>query len=113
MRRVVRLSSETPRSRSRAAKVRTTVGNEVSSVSAAAVRLPKSTMRTKVVMAASLSMAQIITSVCGVVYCLLAHLFHGENNESCRGVPQSRYLVHEEDVAELALGGAGRAPDWC
>ena len=48
--------SRTPSVRSSAARVRTTDGSEVPSASAAAVRLPRSTMRTKAVIACSLSM---------------------------------------------------------
>src|SRR2546428_8779520 len=60
MRRVGRFSSDTPSSRSSAARVRTTVGKEVSRAFAAAVRLPLSTMRAKVVMARNLSTAELL-----------------------------------------------------
>src|SRR5258708_31162658 len=76
MGRVVRLSSDTPSSRSSAARVRTTVGREVPRAFAAAVRLPLSTMRTKVVIARSLSTAGIITPIYGTVYYRLRYLFH-------------------------------------
>src|SRR5260370_38749594 len=76
MRRVVRLSSDAPSWRSRAARVRTTVGREVSRAFAAAVRLPLSTMRTKIVIARSLSTAGIITPIYGKVYYRLRYLFH-------------------------------------
>src|SRR5687768_14271769 len=84
MRRVVRLSRRTPRDRSSAASVRTTDGSEVSSVAAAAVRLPFSTIRTNVAIAESLSMRASITPFCGVVQCPATHLFHSLGMRICR-----------------------------
>src|SRR3954453_22641807 len=63
IRRVVRCSSFTPRCRSSEARTRTTVGNEVSSAFAAAVRLPFSTIRTNVSMALNLSMRQYYSGI--------------------------------------------------
>src|SRR5262249_9775157 len=63
-RRVVRFMSDTPSSRSSAASVRTTVGSEHSSASAAAVILPVSMIRTKVCIAANLSMRRYYCGIC-------------------------------------------------
>src|SRR5689334_16222632 len=96
MRRVVRLSSRTPRSRSRAASVRTTEGRDVSRVAAAAVRLPFSTIRTNVLIAWNLFTVRIITPYYEVVQYQTPHLFQRQRMQDCAAVNVREWsLTHE------------------
>src|SRR5215207_9679524 len=118
MRRVVRLSSRTPSCRSRAAKARTTVGSEVPSSFAAAVRLPNSTIRTKVRIEASLSIERGLFHLVNESIAFVGIYFlRGKLRMSTvahRREAGTEGAAHDGSSYRQGLGchvGAG-APDW-